>query len=171
MAKLRVRPARQEDAAGLLGLRDAVAMDLLSRGILQWNPGEVSADDMGRWIAAGSIFVAESGEGLLGSVRVGWSDLEAWGRRPDRAGYVGDLMIAPGERGAGLGRDLLGWAEDYVGRTGRPTARLDCASSNLRLCRYYSEAGYRRVESRNLERALFEKTLEAPAARIGGTGL
>jgi ribosomal protein S18 acetylase RimI-like enzyme len=76
-------------------------------------------------------------------------------------------MIAPGERGAGLGRELLGWAEDYVGRTGQHLVRLDCASSNLRLCRYYSEAGYRRVESRNLDRALFEKTLEAPAARIG----
>ena len=33
--------------------------------------------------------------------------------------------------------------------------------------RYYTDAGYRRVGSKNLERALFERTLEAPAARIG----
>jgi protein-tyrosine phosphatase len=159
--------AGRDDIDTLLALRDAVAVDLLGRGILQWNPGEVTADDLDGWIQSSSLFAAESDSGLVGSVRVGWSDPDAWGRRPDAAGYVKDLMIGPAERGSGLGLELLGWAESYIGRTGRHWIRLDCASSNLRLCRYYTDAGFRRVESKNLDRALFEKTLEAPAARIG----
>lgn len=127
-------------------MRDAAARWQQARHIAQWVPGEISHDEFRRQAEDGELYVVRVGHVLAGSVRLLWSDDEVWG--PDaagRAGYVHGLMVA--DRGSGLGRQLLGWAEGRVVEAGRSVVRLDCVLGNDRLRRYYRSAGYAEVGS------------------------
>lgn len=48
----------------------------------------------------------------------------------------------------GLGRSLLDWAEEQITGAGHRHARLDCVRTNEALRKYYEEAGYLLVGTR-----------------------
>lgn len=171
------RPARVGEAARLVALRDDLAAWMLHRGIQQWQPGEVSVSWMGACIDRREVFVVEDAGVVIGSVRVVWHDNFIWGEKPADAGYVHALMVARDYARAGIGRQLLSWAEDNIRQQGRSFARLDCVRTNERLHHYYLNAGYRQVGYKDFSdvemskrpgavvraTVLFEKRLDRPA--------
>jgi protein-tyrosine phosphatase len=140
-----IRRARTEDADDIVAVRDEAARWLIGRGIVQWRPGEVTADDVVGWLSTGRLYVALSGAALVGSVRVAWEDPEVWGPRPPDAGYIQALVTARAAAGQGLGRLLLAHAEGVIDRSGRPLARLSCLRDNTGLESFYAAAGYLEV--------------------------
>lgn len=95
-------------------------------------------------VAAGRVFLVRQLGTVVGSFRVSYDDARFWGAEgtDGQAGYIHGLRrrLAPEYRGWGL--RLLEIAERHVLASGRPLARLDCRTSNSRLCRYYEAAGY-----------------------------
>ena len=146
---LDVIPAGTGDVRELVRLRDDLAEWMLRRNIRQWSPGDWPAT----WIAAdiqrGEVFVVKERDVIIAAVTIAWDDPLVWGQQPATAGYIHRLMVDRRHENHQLGLRLLGWAEDRVRATGRALARLDCVESNERLRRYYENAGYRAVGSRD----------------------
>jgi len=132
--------ARVSDAPILVEMRDRIARWMASRGIEQWDPGEVGVEQLTAQIVAGELFVVRSDDRLLAAVRVVWDDRLVWGDDPEAAGYIHGLMVD--ERGTGLGSRVLDWAERRIFGQGCTVVRLDCVASNHRLRQYYRERGY-----------------------------
>lgn len=158
--------ATPEDAAAVVGLRDAAAGWLRSRGIEQWRPGDVGESAMTAKAAAGQLFVVRDAGAVVGAVVVSLSDEAIWGADAGNAGFVHSLVIDRRYAGTGLGLRILRRAEELIAAGGRTRARLDCVASNAELRRYYRDAGYAEVGYRSFEPRsrwspvmLFEKPL------------
>ncbi|MGZ4546910.1 MAG: GNAT family N-acetyltransferase [Blastococcus sp.] len=146
-----VQSARHEDVAVLHGLREAAARWQRQRGIEQWSPGEVTADDISAQVAAGEWFVSRDDQAVRAACRLVWSDVAVWGERPGDAGYVHGLVVDRARAGTGLGRHLLSWAGGRARDRGRPFLRLDCVQTNERLRDYYRALGFREVGRREFQ--------------------
>ncbi|MEO7719356.1 MAG: GNAT family N-acetyltransferase [Capsulimonas sp.] len=114
---------------------------LASRSIAQW---ETPWSD--EWIAwkveIGEFYCVFEGDVMVGVVRLIWSDTEMWDESADSAGYVHTLIVRRDFTGHGIGRVVLGWAEEQCLRRGAEYLRLDCRASNPELNRYYVEQGF-----------------------------
>jgi protein-tyrosine phosphatase len=138
-------PGEAGDAQAVVRLRDAAAQWQQSRGITQWTPGEVTADQFADRARAGELFVVRDGPEIIAAVLLQWDDEIAWGARPPEAGYLHGLVIDRRQAGTGLGRAVIAAAETRIAARGRHIARLDCVESNSALRAYYRRAGYREV--------------------------
>lgn len=172
MTSLDLRPARADDAAALVALRDACARWQLSRGVVQWAPGEVSVDRVAAQVASGEWYVHARDGRPAAAIRILEEDRLVW---PDGlpAGYLHGFMVDRSLAGAGLGAAVLRWAEGEVRARGHDVVRLDCVATNDVLRAYYRARGYaeRGVADRSAAGLLpcmrFEKHL-APAPRPRG---
>ncbi|MET8151467.1 GNAT family N-acetyltransferase [Actinoplanes sp. NPDC049668] len=68
-------------------------------------------------IAAGELVAARAGDELAGVARLR--------RLPTGEGELGMLVAHPARRGAGVGRDLMAYAEGWAGAQGIETMRLE----------------------------------------------
>jgi ribosomal protein S18 acetylase RimI-like enzyme len=156
------------DAGTFVEIHEEAARWLWEQGIRQWKPGVFKLEWLTAPIERGELYLAWSDGQPIATILLEWSDVATWGPRPDDAGYVHGLRVRRATAGQGVGRALLAWAERAVARAGRPYVRLDCIADNPRLCRYYEEAGFTRVEGAaydgyNVTR--FEKRVDFSAPR------
>ena len=117
---------------------------LADRSIDQWQdpvPDKVIEAD----VHHGRLFVVREAGGLAGMLSIAHSDEETWGPDMARALYVHRLAVAKRHRGAQLGRTLLRWARTYALEHECEWLRLDCATDNPGLRRYYENAGFTHV--------------------------
>ena len=117
------------------------------RGLWRDGAARTTADEIAGLIRAGEIAVATRGDRVVGSVRV----REV---RPG-TGEFGLLVSAPGERGTGVGRALVGFAEAHSRARGAAAMQLELLvprgwehPSKAFLRAWYGRRGYRlsRVE-------------------------
>jgi GNAT superfamily N-acetyltransferase len=142
---MRLDLATPQDGPGLLALRVSATAWLLGRGIRQWRPGDISAEDVLRQVDAGEWYVVGHGNSLRGGLRLLWSDEPVWGPNTEDAAYVHGLVIDRRFSGTGLGSGMLAWAEEQALLARRARLRLDCVETNDVLRRYYVDRGYREV--------------------------
>ncbi len=132
-----VVPARRGDAPEILTLqlacwaREAILNEDLSIPPLHEDLADVE-ESVGSW----DTYVVRVAGRLVGSVR---------GRRDGETWEVGRLMVAPDQRGRGLGRLLLDHVEQ-VAPAGVRTARLFTGKHSADNLRMYRKAGYRVAE-------------------------
>ncbi|WP_239456490.1 GNAT family N-acetyltransferase [Nocardioides solisilvae] len=130
-------PARRGDAPEILTLqlacwaREAILNEDLSIPPLHEDLADVE-ESVGSW----DTYVVRVAGRLVGSVR---------GRRDGETWEVGRLMVAPDQRGRGLGRLLLDHVEQ-VAPAGVRTARLFTGKHSADNLRMYRKAGYRVAE-------------------------
>lgn len=148
MPRLSIEPATTEEVPAYLRMRDAAAAELVADGIVQWRPGELTEQRLRDWLGDGQVYAARLDGRLVGGLLLMWADPMFWGDRDDDAGYVHGLLIDRSHKGAGLGQELLAFAEDTIRASGRSLARLDTVTSNEVLRRYYRTAGYTEVGER-----------------------
>lgn len=158
--------ARPADTGPLLALREEAAGWLRARGIHQWAPGRFPASWLDTASGDPGVYLLRRGPDVAGTVTVAWHDPIVWDDDLAVAGYVANLIVARAFAGQGLGRRLLQWAEDRIGRSGRGLVRLDCPAGNLMLRALFESAGYYPVTIREIPdggagrlAALYEKIL------------
>lgn len=134
-----LRRAVESDRRALLALYDAVASDLLARGIAQWQPGGLSLDLSPT--APSRAFVAEDDAVIVGAFLLVPRDPAIW---PDErpAVYLSRLAVAPAYQGCGLGAWLLSQAEGIARTQSADVLRLDCWAGNVALQRFYQANGF-----------------------------
>ncbi|GGL10402.1 GNAT family N-acetyltransferase [Mangrovihabitans endophyticus] len=112
----------------------------------------ISATEMTAAIRAGEIVAARRGTRIVGLVQVR--------RLPTGEGEFGMLVAAPDQRGAGVGRRLVAYAEDWARSQGCGTMQLELLVPHSWthpfkefLLGWYTRAGYRQIRSENFATA------------------
>ncbi len=176
MSALKVQTASLRDLEGVLELFDSVQAWLMARGLKeQWGNEPFSASEVQRqrftaWLSAGHFFVVRDGERMIGTLVFSpEAPNYARGICDERAagGYLEALAVHRDYAGQGVGKVLLGWAEQAARNRGLDILRLDCWAENASLRAYYRRAGFSEVTQLKLggwRGILFEKTLKAPAS-------
>ena len=151
--------ASPADAPQILGLRGALENWLTSRGIQQWNPGEVNLSDLRAQLVRHEWYVLRAGIDLAGALRILWSDEPVWQDQNTFAAYVHGLMVHRAHAGHDVGAHLLRWAGQRGRRAGARELRLDCAESNDSLRAYYARQGFTEVGRRDFGGDLYSAVL------------
>ncbi|RJE85130.1 GNAT family N-acetyltransferase [Paenibacillus sp. 1011MAR3C5] len=143
-SSLAIRRATTKDAVKLRGLLQEAARWIHSaHGFQQWREENFTQETVDAFIGEHEVFLAERGEELAGCISVHWSYEEIWGERyHDDAGYVHRLAVSRRYKGAGIGQEMLEWAEGYIRSKGKRWLRLDCMADNPGLNRYYQSQGF-----------------------------
>jgi ribosomal protein S18 acetylase RimI-like enzyme len=164
---LTVETATAADVPAAQALVDGARQWLRSRGIDQWQ-GPVPDAVLVRDAEQGSLFVVRQDEVVVAMVTLSDSDSETWGAGSSPAVYVHRLAVAQSHRGRRLGQRLLAWVEERAADRGAAFVRLDCATDNPGLRRFYERRGFRHVRDvmvtaldggRQLASSLYEREL------------
>jgi GNAT superfamily N-acetyltransferase len=123
------------------------------RGLWCDGATRTTATDLAGLIAAGQVAVATTPDGrIVGSIHVH--------RVSDDTTELGTLVAAPDERGTGVGRDLVAFAEDHSREQGMRAIQLtllvprDWQHPNKEFLRsWYERRGYRLIGTRRMEDA------------------
>jgi ribosomal protein S18 acetylase RimI-like enzyme len=164
---LEVREARPADLDAVLSILEDAVRWMVSQRFSGWTPDSFSRRRIAEIIDRGEMYLALLGGRAAGTFALQWTDDETWGRGKDDAGYVHGLAIHRDFAGMALGRELLGWSEERVSRSGKKYLRLDCVAENEALNAYYQRAGfdYRgQTTVRGLEVSLYEKRVDISGA-------
>ena len=164
---LTILPATPDDAETINRLFYEAAAWLHSRGIHQWDavwpPAESHQAATRERIARGWSYLARRGAQVAGTLTLQPADPKLWGEDVDAALYVHGLAISRAYAGQGVGRAMLGWAEQQAIARGRRWLRLDCMATNADLRDYYRRAGFtfmREIgDGMRRKAALFEKPI------------
>ncbi|HWT01714.1 MAG TPA: GNAT family N-acetyltransferase [Pyrinomonadaceae bacterium] len=92
----------------------------------------------------GKVFVAEAGGSVVGFVSI-WAKIlsRAIEEEEYEYAYVSDLVVLRAHRGRGLGRALLGKAEEYAAQRGAKLVRINVHARNGAARGLYESFGFR----------------------------
>lgn len=111
-----IAPADTGRAADLADLVNRVYADA-EKGLWLDGAARTTEAEMAGLVDAGQIWVATSSSRVVGAVRIQQLD--------DGTGEFGMLVAAPEERGTGLGRDLVSFAESWARERGLSRMQLE----------------------------------------------
>src|SRR5580704_2617854 len=131
------------------------AADWISaRGNPPWNHWYMDAGEriLRDRLAHHEVYLARRDDVPVGTVTIQWNDAETWGERglDGQAGYIHGIAITRSVGGRRVGERLLEWAVETIAARGRQFARLDTIASNVALCRYYGQRGFRSLGTATL---------------------
>ncbi|MEV0841388.1 bifunctional NAD(P)H-dependent oxidoreductase/GNAT family N-acetyltransferase [Actinocatenispora sera] len=133
--ELWLHPAGPRDAAELLVLQRCCWVDeAIANATLELGALRESLDDVTAWLAEWSTWCLRRNGRLIGAVRA---------RRVGDSWLIGRLMVAPDQRGRGLGRALLRHAEAAAPASGIGTLTLSTGRDSTDNLRLYRSSGYR----------------------------
>ena len=122
-----------------------IATELAARGVDQWPVGSLPYERVAAQVADGQWWVVRDELGLLGTMRLVWTDPDYWGEDDTPALYVHGLMVDRRATGTRLGPALVAWADARARAAGVPWLRLDHRVSNEHLDAMYRSWGFEPV--------------------------
>ncbi|MGE5723367.1 MAG: GNAT family acetyltransferase [Sphingomonadales bacterium] len=125
MAEVTIRPMEDRDRAGVVRLWQACA---LTR---PWNDPDRDLT-MAMESTDATLFVAEQGGAVIGSVMTGFDGHRGW---------IYYLAVAPDWQREGLGRRLFAAAEAWLKQRGAPKIQLMVREGNAAAARFYEAIG------------------------------
>jgi ribosomal protein S18 acetylase RimI-like enzyme len=154
-----IREARPDDLELLRRLRDDFQRELGKPSFFD-EPWETVAEDVENTIANGVALIAEeSGE------PVGYALASVVPQTPIR-GHLYDLYVEAGNRGRGVGRELIAETAAHLQERGVTHLSLDVALGNDSARRLYERLGFRAYDTlMAIELAELERQLAAPARK------
>ena len=129
------RPARAGDAGALVALVEELGYPTPLAGVQARLARLLGRDDQ-------VVFVAEEGDELLGCIHV----QEFLSLASDPAGLVTGLVVDPAARRGGIGRGLMGQAEDWARARGLASLRLRARGARTGAHEFYRRLGYTLVK-------------------------
>ncbi len=160
---IEVSIVRDGEGPLVAALIDEASVWLESRGLQQW-PRPFPEEWLDEQLARGSAYLARDGGVPVATFTLWREDEIFWGDegRSGRAYYLHRLAVRRTHRG--LGRTLVGLAEQLTAEAGREFLRLDCVAANPGIRRYYEALGFEHrgdvdVPSRGWRASLYEKRI------------
>lgn len=142
-------PATPADVDAIHALRRSLEDWMAENGTVQWPQGSLPRERIAAQVDAGEWHLVRDGSGLVGTVRLLWSDPDFWGADDTPAVYVHGLMVDRRHAGRGTGRALLDWAAARGRDAGVGLFRLDCRTTNPTVRAYYEAYGFTAVGQRD----------------------
>jgi GNAT superfamily N-acetyltransferase len=165
------RPAEPSDLDDLMALLADCIRDMRARGLDQWDEIYPVRSTLQTDLDEQSLYVASTAtRPLAGAFTLNqrqdpeYADV-AWQIAGAPIAVVHRLMVHPAAQGAGLGRRLMGLAEQRAYRLGFRVLRLDTLVANDRALALYRGLGYREAGPVRFRKGLFacfEKALQDP---------
>ncbi|MBL0387430.1 GNAT family N-acetyltransferase [Tumebacillus sp. ITR2] len=143
-----MRAATTNDLDALLEIYRAVIRRMQAGGNDQWDDTYPNRTVLEADLAAGTLFVCvDEDEKLLGAVVLNESIDEPysqiqWDDAQGKWLVVHRLAVHPDTQGRGIGRDLMGFAEQWGLENGYSSIRLDTYSRNKAAVALYLRLGY-----------------------------
>ena len=125
---------------GVASWRDPEAVRLAVIDWVRESLGDLSDPDSG-------AFVAERDGEVVGFVCV--SERAHFTGEVDA--YIGELVVSKAAEGAGVGRALVGVAEDWGRARGRKRVVVDTGAANIAARRFYAALGFDEEDVRSVE--------------------
>ena len=146
-----MRKAKNTDSEVLLSLLEEAREYKISLGDDAWGEHPFTQEDVALRLKTGCCYVLEVNGVLVGSTMLIWNDEHNWGNlgRDGNAGYVHGLMVNRDFQGQNFGKNIIDWAAKQIKAKGRQFIRLDCRSENLKLCAYYENLGFEKIDSKD----------------------
>jgi ribosomal protein S18 acetylase RimI-like enzyme len=142
MSPVKVRPGRPEDCAGIAAMvQDLARIAHVEAGVT----GEILAHEAFGPRPTIALLVAEDDGNLLGCL-VHQDTFSTW--RGANGVFVVDLFVREGQRGRGIGVDLMRAVARFGIERGARFMRLDVEAGNDGAIRFYRRLGFRHVEHR-----------------------
>jgi ribosomal protein S18 acetylase RimI-like enzyme len=149
MREISVQIVEGEDISQILRLLREAAIWLQERNINYWKVWINPPDNYVNWIRKGinnkEFYLIKEGSSIIGCFRLSWHDEIFWGKQSMPAGYVHSFTIDRKHYGKKKGIVVLQMIEKKSKDNGKRYLRLDCASNNLKLKKYYEKFGFRPV--------------------------
>lgn len=147
---LRIRPARQDDAADIARLTLQLGYEVEQDGLAQRLSRVLASPDQG-------VMVADADGGVVGWVHtMVWEYLEA-----EAFVVIGGLVVDESRRKAGIGRALMEAAEEWARARGHSVVRLWSSLARTEAHRFYERIGYTNIKTQYS----FVKALDGNSAR------
>ena len=136
-----IRPYREDDRQALLRLAGRLTV-----GIAPWRSDAGMRAAAQTWVETsiakigpeGAVFVAEHDGEVVGFGSV----LRELAFTGEMQAYIGELAVALGAEGKGIGRALLAAIERWALEQGLPLLVLDTGAANTRGLRFYARSGF-----------------------------
>lgn len=138
-----IRRAKAEDIDQLQSLFAEVIAWQRRRGAPAFS--NFSRTFLAQEIGQGSMFVAQRGENLVGTISHYDADDLIWGPDPAPALYLHRLATSRTMETRGLGAALLEWSWRRALDLDKQWLRFDCWADNVELCRFYQSLGFQFV--------------------------
>lgn len=137
------------DLPGFVAVLEETAAWLWGRGIRQWEPGSMRAQEptLASWAAAGHLLVARDARAVVGGCFLVPEAGREWSGRDGTALYLHKLAVARAHARRGIARRILAHCDEVARTHGVPRLRLDCWDGNARLRAFYRDAGFRELEA------------------------
>lgn len=161
-----VRKAVPDDAETLSRILQSANDFKHTQGDKIWGKYSFTPEETAATIAGGNTHIAMIDGVPVGSVLLLTDDERIWGEegKDGQALYVHRLTVDRVVGEPGVGKQIMGWADDQVREADRSYVRLDCSSSNEGLCGYYRSLGFSVVRSTLMDSGydpnLFQKAVE-----------
>ena len=157
-----VKKATLADTNFLKDILTAAVKYKLDQKDTSWGTEAYSEREVRGLIKTNDTYVVRVNNDIVGTFGLGGEDERIWGKQVSNAGYMHQLAIRDDLHGQKLGQQIIQWMIGEVGRRGCQYLRLDCSSSNTRLCAYYERLGFKQVKQRliapyNYTAALYER--------------
>jgi len=166
---LTFKQAPADQIQEVLNLFRETSAQLKKKGLTQWSYWTNPPEEKIRWVNDGFEkgefrFVYNEKMEWVGIFRLLKTDTLYWDDKglEENVRYVHSLVVKPGKSGKGIGAQVLNRLASDLKEQGVHKLRLDCDSSNSRLCSYYEQQGFFRVGTKQTPFSinnLYERTL------------
>jgi len=134
----------------VLNLLKEAAIQINNMNIDHWQYWKNPPPEKIKWIESGInngefYFVNNNNFGNVGMVRITYEDLLYWGKQTEKATYIHSLVVKNEYKGKGIGNNILALIGANAKNTGCIYLRLDADSKNPKLCKYYTDQGFKKV--------------------------
>ena len=144
------------DLSKAFSLLEEAAKMLQEKGVDQWqcwlSPNSSDIKWVQEGFEQGEFYFLEHKEwGTVGMVRIQVDDVLYWGKQEEQALYVHSLIIRSSFSGKGIGVQVIDRILGMAAKRKILWLRLDCNSSNPRLCKYYEDQNFKQVGTKHFE--------------------
>lgn len=136
--------AREADVAEIVAILLSRREWLHARGLDQWSTRTDWSGVVAAAVGRGDVWVATSEDVVIGTITLtDDGDSDFWTQRElsDRALYMSKMATTIEHSGAGLGRQMIAWAQKWAHDHGYDYLRWDAWRTNSDLISYYLDVG------------------------------
>ncbi len=132
-------------------LTKACAVDMISKGIFQWNEQYPPKDKLSDDISRGELFCITDSKKVIGIIVI--TEIEdteyknvKWLTPQGKSIYIHRLAVHPDHQGKGYAKELMDFAESFAQSMEYKSVRLDTFSQNPRNNIFYKNRGYKQLD-------------------------